>query len=311
MGVQHPYKCAALLSHDSQIVDAIARDGIPWISANRRALRLAAEAAGLSSEMESAIRCDLGKTAVTPQPQRAAARRSEIWPARPGAFFGRCLAVTSISPSEHRRARQLKCLRSWVAYGLRVIVVNTPHELAGIALPPGVSSVASDDVTTAYDRPTIRINALMRSAVQNLRADGESIAILNSDLEIIGSSEVLEVALCHRDKLTIGVRWNFDGLSEAQIERDGLDFFMLSRQMAESLPDMPYGLGKPFWDYWLPYHFRRNDVAIHWIKSPFLFHEAHETYWSTVEWKAGCDALKAAYGEDMSQTSGLFRRSLD
>jgi glycosyltransferase involved in cell wall biosynthesis len=245
--------------------------------------------------------------APTSEPSPVSLASPSIWPVRTNAFAGRCSVITSLSPNPQRLVRQLHCLQSWIDYGLPVITLNTPDELAGMYLPRGVVACPSSDLATIYDRQTQRISAMINVGIET----GLPFMLLNSDIEISGHTDVLNEALQHCDNLTIGVRYNCEGGREPTREPDGLDCFLMTPDLARTIPPMPFGIGKPFWDYWLPFHFKNLGVHFHWIKSPFFFHVSHTVYWSSDEWLRGCMAVRDQYGVDLSNSSGEFRKSLD
>lgn len=225
-------------------------------------------------------------------------------------FAGRLVAVTSLNPNPARWDRQRKCLKSWVRHGLPVITVNTQDELDRLDLPEGVRGVACENLTRHYDRPTQFVSSL--TAVG--RDAASPFMLINSDIEISGNVAVLDRALQHRDKLTIGVRHNHQvgqPLRTARFESSGLDVFLMTPDMGATVPEAPFGIGKPVWDYWMPQHFRSLGVQFHWIREPFFFHERHELGWSRSEWKVGCEYLGEMYDVHLGYGSSEFRKSLD
>lgn len=242
--------------------------------------------------------------AATPQ------SRCVVTPTIPHAtrFHGKCVAITSLNPNPARLARQLKCLQSWLDIGLPVVVVNTAAEISNLKSQiDGVMWQPSEELTTDYDRQTIRVSALVDIGI----AIGLPFMLLNSDIEIQGRHEHITQALFNPGKLTIGVRWNYSGkLQAATSEPWGLDCFLMTPEMAKTLPQMPFGLGKPVWDYWLPLHFRKLGYAFNWIVEPFFYHESHPIAWSQSEWLFGAETLRRHYGFSLFHDSATFRESL-
>ena len=238
--------------------------------------------------------------------QRPGVGRLTPWPSRRGAFAGRCSFITSLSPNPARLARQLYCVQSWLDVGVDVICVNTPEEIASLYFPPGVVVVASSDLSSGCERKTQRISALINVGIET----GKPFFLINSDIEVHGHTEVIQQALDASDKLTIGIRYNYDGEKEAEREQWGLDLFGMTPELAKTLPSMSFGIGLPVWDYWVPYHFRCLKVAFHWINFPFLFHQSHAVHWSQADWRAGADALRDEYGFCLVANCGSFRRGL-
>jgi hypothetical protein len=222
-------------------------------------------------------------------------------------FARRLTAVTSVSPNPANRERQLLCLQSWLDIGLEVITVNTADELRTVSLPNDVQACTNETLTTIYDRPTQPIWNLLQAGI----GTGHHFMLINSDIEICGDPSLLERAIAHSDSLTIGIRWNHErGKLLATREEWGLDAFLMTTEMARTVPPLKYGLGKPAWDYWIPHHFRSFGYSFDWIKQPFFFHELHPLGWSQPEWILGAEMLKAAWGVNLMADATGFRKSL-
>lgn len=228
----------------------------------------------------------------------------------PERFHGRCVAVTSLNPNPDRWRRQLRCLESWQRYGLPVITVNTGEELSVLDLPAGVTGAACNTTATLYDRPTQLITSLLRVGA----ATGLTTLLINSDIEIHGTASVLEDALSHPDRLGIGVRYNHDARkprSSATREPWGLDAFLFAPTMLANIPDVPFGIGKPVWDYFVPALVRRSGYKFQFIDFPWLFHETHPIGWSQEEWSLGAEIMRHQIGEDLLWGTAEFRMSLN
>lgn len=227
----------------------------------------------------------------------------------PGHFAGKCVAITSLNPNPARWERQRLCLQSWIDFGLPVIAVNSRDELDAMSLPAGVTGVVSEELTEGYDRKTQYVSTLIRVGKET----GLPFMLINSDIEIAADHALLEKALGCSHKLTIGVRYNHESALRDQATREvsGLDVFLMTPDLAASVPHAPYGIGKPVWDYWLPQHFRSRGVEFHWINEPMFFHERHRLGWSRDEWQIGCEFLAAEYDVHLGYGSSEFRKSLD
>jgi hypothetical protein len=199
-------------------------------------------------------------------------------------FAGRCVAVTSLSPNPERAARQSLCLQSWRDIGLEVITVDTES------------------------KP--RIKALLDAG----SATGLPFLLINADIEMYGDHKLIEAAIVHPEKLTIGIRYNHApdaARGRSRKETAGLDAFLMTPEMAATVPDLPFTIGQPVWDYWLPYHFRSLGYAFHWIDSPLLFHATHEIQWSREDWVRGSAWLNDHYGVNLEYGSTTFREGLN
>ena len=228
-------------------------------------------------------------------------------------FSNRCVAITSLSPNPARAERQTRCLQSWRDIGLQVLAVNTAkeHESFTDALKAIVTPIVSDDLTTIFSRQTQRITALIDTGI----ATDISFLLINADIEMQGNHAAIEDALRVPDKLTIGVRYNYDAAASKRMayrEPDGLDAFLLTPEMASTIPrDSPCGIGKPFWDYWLPHHLRIEGYEFNWMSEPFLFHQNHKLQWSRSEWNRCGKWFANRYGLVLKYGMRDFRESLE
>lgn len=212
-------------------------------------------------------------------------------------FAGRCVAVTSLSPNPMRAQRQARCVKSWRDIGLEVLAVNTADEHNRLCdeIRQHVTPVINNEVASEYAKPMQRIQTLLRVGASK----GHPFIVINADIETAGPHEPIERALAMPEALTIGIRFNYMAghpLEWSQREPHGLDAFILTPQLACTLPDMPFAMGQPVWDYWLPHHFHSRGTTLNWIYEPLLFHERHEIQWSVSDWHRGGKWLEQEYG---------------
>jgi len=226
--------------------------------------------------------------------------------------IGNLLAVTSLSLRGHHLARQKMCLESWKRMGLRIASVNNTEELEHLAeLYPQVDEwVERNDPPTYYEIPTQKINTLANVATDF----GIDILLINSDIETIGRQGILTQMLGKPLSLVAGIRhdYRYGSHATATRQRWGIDAFVLTPDMARSLPEMNLSIGRPVWDYWLPLHFRELGYSMDFIAAPFFYHSHHKTFWNRVDWNYGANQLRKQYGPDSLDypLAQKFRRSL-
>lgn len=218
------------------------------------------------------------------------------------------VAVTSINPNPDRHARQLKCLQTWSDAGLSIVVVNTKDELNAMPWIGDIATpLASNAVAEGYDRPVQKVKALLGAGISS----SQQFMVINSDIEISGNLTILSEAIKARGHLTIGVRYNYDkgkDIASARREPAGLDVFVMTPELAETVIDIGLGIGKPTWDYWLPLHFHNLGVKFNWIQSPLFFHESHPIGWSNTDWIYGNNIIKSKFGVSIAGPG--FRKRL-
>jgi hypothetical protein len=202
-------------------------------------------------------------------------------------FAGRCVAVTSLSPNPERAERQAHCLESWRNIGLPIIEVIAPD---------------------GHSSP--RIKELLNAGAET----GLPFLVINADIEIYGDHTAIEEAIDSPDKLGIGVRYNHDSKSprgRSRREAGGLDVFVMTPEMAATVPDLPFTIGMPVWDYWLPHHFRSLGYKFQWMREPLLFHAQHDVNWSREDWARGAAWVREHYDIQLEYGNIAFRESLE
>lgn len=216
------------------------------------------------------------------------------------------IAVTSLSPRSERLERQAECLESWHNLGLSIVAVQPEDETKWLRQAfPFVDFVPAH--RTHPKRPCVFIKDMAKVA-----ADRQVPALLiNSDIEILAAREsFVEAWSPRKGELRAGVRWNYStGVSDAEVEPSGIDVFLLTPEMAEALPDLQLAIGIPFWDYWVPYHFRSLGYDIHLDRSPCFFHRRHKLNWSREDWRDGSRVFLDYYQPDDFEPRA-FRLSL-
>jgi hypothetical protein len=217
-------------------------------------------------------------------------------------------AVTALSELPHHLTRQTTCLDSWVRFGLSVIAVNTPDQIKRLRpLYPQVSQwIESNEVTSDYDRPTQKIVRLCRVATDI----DMPVLMINSDIEIHGTHEQL-LNRIGDNNCVVGIRFNYTGERVTAVrEPYGLDAIVVTPEMAETLPAIGFGIGRPMWDTWIPYHFRKLGYTLEFIGEPLFYHEAHGVFWSQEDWELGARCVVEECGVTMDYIRYGMRQSL-
>lgn len=219
-----------------------------------------------------------------------------------------CKLVTSLSLLPHHRLVQGEALDSWKRVGFDIVSVNRPSEIESLSKQYVQVDqwIEDDDKKSYYPVSTPRINSLAKVAT-SLQSD---IFLINSDIEIHGDPSPIKPV---DDSILCGVRANYhknpsDGLREEW----GIDSFYLTPEMADSLPEIPFCIGKPMWDYWVPFHFRDLGRNVQFIQEPIFFHKAHDIHWSQRDWILGYEWLNHFYRKNDSDMINVteLRRSL-
>lgn len=200
--------------------------------------------------------------------------------------------VTSLSPNPMRFERQESCLSTWRKLGVPIFAVQLESEIESLRYRfPFISFVKTD--RTYPGKKNIWIKDMAMVAVK----EQMPVMLINSDIEILAAKkDFFSDWQIRENELRMASRWEYaKGLSDAAVQGFGIDVFLLSQQMAESLPEIPLSIGIPFWDYWLPYHFRELGYNITLDQRPHFFHKRHKATWSKNDWYDAYEIFKDAY----------------
>ncbi len=205
------------------------------------------------------------------------------------------VAVTSLAPN---RPDTRRILDSWVRLGLSIVCVQTEREADSIQDAYGdiVRVIAAPDFASEYESPTVLISSLLDVA----HAVDSPILLINSDIEIDATPENRQAIIdaATNGHFSVGVRWNHPGVTIAESTREpyGLDAFVISPEQVAQLKKERYEIGRPMWDYWLPFSVRFNGHKIHQLPEKMFYHREHAQRWSQAEWMMGRGWFESEHG---------------
>lgn len=195
--------------------------------------------------------------------------------------------VTSFSPNPKDADRQVECFESWCRQGFNVISVQGQNEI----VPDRILGRASWHIefTRSDDPGPPRLIHLLRKA-----ATIEGAIILNSDLEMMpGFADAIQYwsTQTHGQLGSLWLRrWNYvpaSGVSPSR-EQWGIDAFAVrpSTPLLEFFDGLDLRIGRPGWDYVLPYWFLLRGLPLWTIDDPpLLLHRDHAIRWSHASWE--------------------------
>jgi len=212
-----------------------------------------------------------------------------------GKAKGLIAVATSIPPLLKRRDAgrdcpdyQKLCVQSWIGNGFRVVSVNHPDEIPQLAsLHPEVEFVAVERNASEW---TGRRNPYIADLLTALlEADEPVLGIINSDLLFEPAAvwgERLPSIVQH--SMVIAHRYNARSLSGGSLRQYyGFDCFFFDKATASRMLDdaMPYAMGVPWWDFWMPCIALLHQRAIMIVDRPALLHLAHDPAYSARAWR--------------------------
>jgi len=197
------------------------------------------------------------------------------------------LALTSLPPSPQARRleQQLAALRSWRAAGLEVHAFQGAAEMGRVALwAGGLVRLEEAPLTPPklWERPLVPIKSMLDWAAE--RGSGQ-VLVINSDIELeLGAEDLGRIAAAARGGLAYFIRRNYNERhAQAELERHGIDAFLLDACDTALLEASTLAMGVPWWDYWLPWSFlqaRRPLLSIDWG----TYHRIHPQAWKAGTW---------------------------
>lgn len=215
--------------------------------------------------------------------------------------------VTSFSPNPKHDPRQLECFRSWVCQGFKVLAVQGQGE----EVPGGLGY---DVRVSRVDEPgPPRLIHLLRVA----DSYGGAI-IMNADLRALPG---FFGAMQRADDIIHGTtgclwmrRWNIaEGAPLPSMAREkwGIDAFSLwpPATLLAFFEPLDLRIGRPGWDYVLPYWLLMRGLPLWTIDDPpLLLHRDHPIGWSQASWER--NALISAKALGLAPTVQLQKLSL-
>ena len=211
--------------------------------------------------------------------------RPNLWPVQPKLDL---LAVTSLSPLEVHQEVQRVAIESWRRFGLDIVSVNLEQEIESLKRNYQDLEFRLGEATTAFNRPVPTINSLLD------QGRDRPILVINSDCALYGPQSLIDV-----EKPSVIIRYNWEShFHDARREQWGLDSFLLTPELTATVPRLPFGIGKPMWDYWLPWHLEQQ-AELTWIGEPLIYHKLHPLNWNTSECNLGRQWIRDHYGDDV------------
>lgn len=213
-------------------------------------------------------------------------------------------ALTSLSPMEAAQPRQRAAIASWRAAGLVVRCFNRRSEISRMRDVYDVDFVAVKKKKTSkhvFGRSYMPINVLLDWA----RVEDVPALLINSDIEVqMSSPEFQRIRYLSEGGLCSFIRYNYDARKEeASPDPWGLDAFLLHGRDASLVPESFLSMGQPWWDYWLPLMFIRQNRPYYSVEFPAIFHRNHAQNWSWDHYHQCAlefDRLVPRLGEDRS-----------
>lgn len=198
------------------------------------------------------------------------------------------IAITSLSPNHKNFDLQQKAVDSWVKEGYHVVSLNSEEELEKLKFNNVEFVETKRHNKHLFGRPYVIASALLDFFRTTTH---ESCILINSDIHTYGGlREKLEQK--SKEGVIIINRFDYEEGCNAYIFESGFDGFVVNRKFIDQIPQTHLCLGQCHWDYWIPWNTIQSNIPTFRLKTPYLYHKAHNTQYSSNDWKKTGEIFK-------------------
>jgi hypothetical protein len=167
-----------------------------------------------------------------------------------------------------------------------VVSFNHPSEIEWLKVVyPDVEFVATERTAMEkFGRHYVRVNVLLDWVVEY----EETALIINSDLRLKARPEQLErLGNVAKDGLPYLLQYNYHPDGSLFVEPCGISAFFVNPKVAVLYDESFLCLGKPWWDYWIPFVAVQKSIALYCPSTILAFHPQHPSGgWTREDWLA-------------------------
>lgn len=179
------------------------------------------------------------------------------------------MLVTSFSPT--RIEAQQKALESWKQFNQEIVAIQCMGE-----------DYAKDFITNIiWVKPNLHWSKRTPSLVDVFKQINQPATLINSDIET--EPHAFDDWTPKERKLSVGLRIDYCK-KFTQLNKYGLDVFLLTPEMVQELTNSAWALGIPGWDYWVTWKLLLSGYELDIHKTGFL-HAAHHEQWNKDDYR--------------------------
>lgn len=194
--------------------------------------------------------------------------------------------ITSISPNHNSFQSQELAIKSWLSLGAKVYSINHTSEIPLLQSQfEGVVFVqAEKTMSEIFGKHLIAIDSMIELA--NMLSD-DIVCLINSDIELINNEGKFErMMTLAQSGICLVSRYNYDqDKKQNSIEKFGLDMFCFHKKFIPLIPKSIMSMGRPLWDYYIPYCLATYGIPIYSIHDRIAFHKKHPLQWNQDQWR--------------------------
>lgn len=218
----------------------------------------------------------------------------------------RVTLITSLSPDPNQSSAQRRNVESWRDAGCEVMVLQTPAEgflldgwpIKVVALPDPLTGMAT------FKRPLIPISRMM-DAARELPPESYAL-LLNADNRLAAPPPMLrDLAAMTDDGLCYIHRHNVEA-GVATREWFGIDGFLFRAGDASLVPESTLCMGRPAFDWMLPWAFQLAGRALYSPRFPISYHKTHALRWGGTDHATCARELGRLTGQAVEATRAGF-----
>lgn len=192
--------------------------------------------------------------------------------------------ITSISPSHNSFESQKRAIKSWLDLGFEVVSLNHESEIEKLSEFNEVLFVkAKETQIELFGKHLVKIDEMIEFFDTQ---EQQLVIIINSDIELYDEIKVNRMLSYAKNGICITSRYNYEeDRNINEIEKWGLDVFAFNKEYSKIIPKSNHTLGKPLFDYFIPYHFAIHSLPIYSIHDRIAFHKNHSRQWNANDWR--------------------------
>lgn len=204
----------------------------------------------------------------------ACQRHERPW--RASRFAMKPILFTSLAP--RNLAHQLDCMASWRDRVSAIVSVNHQAEAQEFADLPGWIEPYTYDAALENGQFRVPLQK-MGEAVAALARPADPVVLCNSDIRLAPAKEPL-AALADTDGLNYLSRIDLHGAGRPpSVYDEGFDVFFFRARRHELLPELPFRMGLPWWDFYLPLRTLSAGLPLRRLQPGLAQHRAHAQNW--------------------------------
>jgi len=203
---------------------------------------------------------------------------------------------TSLAPQLGRRdedghecgmSYQQECIEGWMQLGAKVVAVNVAEELqwAHRTFPKvGLIPAPADSRSHNNGRPLPYIHDLVQAAA--VQAERQYCGVINSDIYLRDFDRhwpSIEPLLTGGLVVMRRMEMSWPSQTAKGIYPFGFDVFLMDRRMGAVIPESPFAVGIPWWDFWLPLMGFLKGFNVHLVQTPIAYHLEHPAKWDQAQ----------------------------